>query len=171
MKRLILILGLIVASVTATQAQYVYPSQLKSRGSKIIADGQKLTTQQAVDLFTEYGGAEYAENYLTNRKRYRTGVTLSLAGPPTFVVGYYTMVIGALMSLDSSLTTASYITFYTGVVTTASGVLMTAAGIPTACIYRSRIKKSTKEYNASRDSKPVVTFSPASSGIGIAMNF
>ena len=43
MKRIIMLLGLIIASVTAAKAQYVYPTELNARGSKIIADGQKLT--------------------------------------------------------------------------------------------------------------------------------
>jgi lysozyme family protein len=170
MKRLIIILGLIIASVSTAQAQYAYPSELTSRGSKIIADGQKLTTDQAVELFTEFGGAQYGEDYLSNRKGYRTGLTLTFTGPVTFAVGGAAYVIGGLMTLDKDLSPISYITCYTGAVMAVSGAVMTVTGIPTACIYWNRIKKSTKEYNAA-DSKPAVTFSPASSGFGIAMNF
>ena len=166
-----MILGLIIASVTAAQAQYVYPSELNARGSKIIADGQKLTTQQAYELFTEYGGEQYGEYYLSNRKGMRTGITLSLVGPVAAVAGSYATIIGALMTMDPDLSPASYITCYTGMTVAISGAVMTLAGIPTACICSSRIKKSTKEYNATTASKQVVTFSPASSGIGIAMNF
>ena len=170
MKRLILILGLIIASVSAAQAQYAYPSELTSRGSKIIADGQKLTTHQAAKLFTEFGGAQYGEDYLSNRKGYRTGITLSLTGPVTFAVGGVAYIVGGLMTLDDDLSPASYITYYTGAAMAVSGAIMTVTGIPTACIYWSRIKRTTKEYNAA-NSKPLVTFSPARSGFGIAMNF
>ena len=45
------------------------------------------------------------------------------------------------------------------------------AGIPTASVYRHRIKKAVAEYNSAAASKPLVSFSPARSGIGIAMNF
>ena len=157
MKRIIMILGLIIVSVTAAKAQYVYPSELNARGSKIIADGQKLTTQQAYELFTELGGEQYGESYLTNRKGLRTGVTLSLVGPVAAVAGSYATIIGALMTIDPDHAPGSYIICYTGMTVAISGALMTLAGIPIACVCSSRIKKS------------IIT--PASSGIGIAMNF
>ena len=171
MKRLILVLSLIIASVTAAKAQYAYPSEISSVGSKIYAYGDKLTTQQAYELFSEVGGEQMGEEYLKNRKGFRTGLGLTIAGPPVAVVGYFSWFIGALMSLDSDLSPVSEIVFYTGATMLFSGTAMTVAGIPTTCIYRHRIKKATEEYNASVNSKPVVTFSPARSGIGIAMNF
>ena len=58
MKRIILTLALIIASVTLANAQYAYPTEIKSRGSKILVDGEKLTAQQAANLFTEIGGEE-----------------------------------------------------------------------------------------------------------------
>ena len=171
MKRLILILGLMVASVVAAQAQYAYPSEITSRGSKIIADGEVLTAQHAADLFSEFGGEQMGEDYLKNRKGFRVGLGLSIAGPPVFAVGGCAYVVGALMTIDPQHAPQSYIICYTGATLAVSGLLMTVAGIPTACVCRHRIKNAASDYNDAVKSKPVVTFSPARSGIGLAMTF
>lgn len=56
--------------------------------------------------------------------------------------------------------------------TTAAGALMMLAGIPTASVYQHRIKKMSKDYNAlGQKQEPVVSFRPASSGLGVAMVF
>lgn len=171
MKRIILILGLIVASAAAAHAQYIQPSEISSRGSRIFVEYDKLTPEQAAQLFTDFGGSQMGEEYLTNRKGYKTGVALSVAGPSMCVLGYCTMTLGGLMSLDYEHGKVGEAVAYTGIAMTISGVAMTVAGIPTAIVYRKRIKKATDEYNSSMASKPVVAFTPASSGIGIAMKF
>jgi hypothetical protein len=61
--------------------------------------------------------------------------------------------------------------YYTGLAMTMSGGLMTIAGIPTAFVYKKRIKNAVDEYNKSAGSRQVLTFSPSKSGIGIAMTF
>ena len=170
MKRFILILLLIAASVTAAKAQYARSLDISSRGSSIYVSGEKLTAQQAADLFSDFGGAQMGEDYLSNRRGFRTGLGLTIAGPPAFVLGSTAYVVGALMTLDSTLSPMSYIVCYTGATMAVSGALMTVAGIPTLCIYRNRIKNSVAEYNTKK-SQPVLTFSPASSGIGVAMTF
>lgn len=171
MKRLILILGLMVASVVTAQAQYAYPSEVTSRGSRIIADGEVLTAEQAADLFSECGGEQMGEYYLKNRKGFRAGLCLSIAGPPVFALGGFGYLVGGLMTIDDDLAPQSYIICYTGATLAVSGLLMTVAGIPTACVCRSRIKNAASDYNAAVKSKPVVTFSPSRSGIGLAMTF
>ena len=171
MKRLLIVLSLIIASVTAANAQYAYHKEVSSVGSKIFVDGERLTTSEAADMFSQFGGEQMGEEYLKNRKGFKTGLGLSIAGPPTAALGYFAWFVGALMMLDSDLSPVSYIVCYTGATMLVSGTAMTLAGIPTACVYRHRIKKATSEYNAGLNSKPIVTFSPASSGIGIAMNF
>ena len=55
---------------------------------------------------------------------------------------------------------------------TLAGALIMLAGIPTASVYQHRIKKMSKEYNAlGQKQEPVVSFRPASSGLGVAMVF
>ena len=44
--------------------------------------------------------------------------------------------------------------------------------VSAAAVYQHRIKRMTSDYNAlGKSSRPVLTFGPASSGIGIAMSF
>ena len=61
--------------------------------------------------------------------------------------------------------------YYTGATMAVTGALMTVAGIPTTIVFKKRIKNTAAEYNRSVASRPTVTLSPASSGIGIAMTF
>ena len=175
MKHIILLLALIISSATISHAQYANPSQINSRGSKIIAEGQKLTPQQAAVLFSDFGGANMGEEYLANRKGYRTGVALSVTGASMFAVGSVASLYGFVFCLADAFAGGDMIwpeaIFYTGLGMGAVGSLMTIAGIPTAAVYRRRIKNATKEYNSAGGARPAVTFSPASSGIGIAMNF
>ena len=57
-----------MASVVTVQAQYAYPSEITSRGSKIIADGEVLTTEQATELFSEFGGMQMGEDYVKTER-------------------------------------------------------------------------------------------------------
>lgn len=171
MKRFILILGLILASAVAADAQYSNASAITSRGSKIMVEGQQLTPQQAADLFSDFGGAQMGEDYLANRKGYRTGVTLTAVGAPVMVVGAISFYTGAFMALAEMTGPLPEVFVYTGATMAVSGAIMVVAGVPTLAVYKNRIKKAAAEYNAALNSKPVVTFSPARSGIGIAMTF
>lgn len=180
MKRVILILGLLLASAAVFNAQYAYPSEITSRGSKILVEGEKLSPEQAVALFSDFGGVQMGEDYLTNRKGYRIGVALSVAGASSIVVGTVTFYTGLLCGLayvlpgsiaGEEIPSWPDALMYTGSGLAVSGAAALLAGIPTASVYRHRIKKATAEYNSAAASKPVVSFSPARSGIGIAMNF
>ena len=175
MKRIIILFALIVSSAAISHAQYANPSHINSRGSKIIAEGERLTPQQAATLFSDFGGAQMGEEYLTNRKGYRTGVALSVTGASMFAVGYVTFGYGFLVCLVDAFAGGELVwpeaVLYTGAGIATAGGLMTLAGIPTAAVYRHRIKKATSLYNDAGGLKPAVTFSPARSGIGIAMNF
>lgn len=180
MKRFILVFALFVTSVAVSNAQYAYPSEITSRGGKIFAYGEKLEPTDAAQLLSEVGGLELGEDYLSYRKGYRTGVGLSVGGAAAAVVGtmaFYTGVVFVLaVSVPTSLAGKELpiwpeAVMHAGGAVAVSGAALVVAGIPTACVYRHRIKKVTDEYNSTVTSKPVVTFSPARSGIGIAMNF
>ena len=168
MQRFILFIGLIVASTAVSNAQYAYPSEITSRGSKILVDGEKLDPQQAAALFSDLGGAQMGDDYLLNRKGYRTGVALSVTGASAMVLGtvtFYTgLIVGLAYALPGSIAGEEIPSWpdaviYTGAGLAISGAAALIAGIPTASVYRHRIKKA------------VASFSPARSGIGIAMNF
>ena len=180
MKRFILVFALFVTSVAVSNAQYAYPSEITSRGGKIFAYGEKLEPTDAAQLLSEVGGLELGEDYLSYRKGYRTGVGLSVGGAAATVVGTMAFYTGVVLVFAVSVPTSlagqeppiwPEAVMYAGGAVAVSGAALVVAGIPTACVYRHRIKKVTDEYNSTVTSKPVVTFSPARSGIGIAMNF
>ncbi len=180
MKRFILVFALFVTSVAVSNAQYAYPSEITSRGGKIFVNGEQLAPSDAAQLLSDVGGLELGEDYLSYRKGYRTGVGLSVGGAAATVVGtmaFYTGVVFVLaVSVPTSLAGKDRpiwpeAVMHAGGAVAVSGAALVVAGIPTACVYRHRIKKVTDEYNSTVTSKPVVTFSPARSGIGIAMNF
>ncbi len=182
MKRILLSLLAAMVSLAAS-AQYasVPHSELEVRGSSIFCDGEKLSKDQAAALFSDFGGVDRSDEYLRYRKGYRTGVGLSVGGASVMVVGgaaaYVTTAItviagaGASLSgepLPKELEAALYGTY----AATAAGALMMLAGIPTASVYQHRIKKMSKDYNAlGQKQEPVVSFRPASSGLGVAMVF
>lgn len=170
-KRLILILGLTMACAGLSHAQYAFPSEITSKGGRILVDGEKLTAQQAAQLFSEFGGEQMGEQYLANRKGYRTGMTLISVGVPMVAVGYFTSIVGALLTLDSEVAQSGEAMYYTGAAMSITGALMTVAGIPTTIVFKKRIKNTAAEYNASVASRQTLALSPARSGIGIAMTF
>ena len=172
-RNLILILALIVASVVTSHAQYVYPDQITSKGSKILVDGEKLSSQQAAELFSNFAGTDMGDQYLKNRKGYKTGVGLAAGGASMVIVGYASTIVGGLLAYSADYDTDAVIleaVVYTGATLAISGALMMTAGIPTAIVYRHRIKKSVEQYN-SASSKPLLTIAPARSGIGVALRF
>lgn len=182
MKRILLSLFAVLISIAAS-AQYasVPHGELEARGSRIFCDGEELSKEQAAALFSDFGGVDRGDEYLRYRKGYKTGVGLSVGGASVMVVGgaatYVTTAIvviagaGASLSgepLPKGLEAALYGTY----ATTAAGALMMLAGIPTASVYQHRIKKMSKDYNAlGQKQEPVVSFRPASSGLGVAMVF
>ena len=181
MKRFILVFALFIASIAVSQAQYAYPTEISSRGGKIFAYGEKLEPTDAAQLLSEVGGLELGEDYLSYRKGYRTGVGLSVGGAAATVVGATTFYAGVIFVFMVSVPTSlagqeppiwPEAVMYAGGAMAVSGAALVVAGVPTACVYRHRIKKVTDEYNSTVTSqKPVATISPARSGIGIAINF
>ena len=181
MNRLILIILAASISIMAS-AQHAKDPQgmLSARGARIYSDGVKLTTDQSFALFSDFGGYDRGSEYLKNRQGYRTGVGLSVGGAATFVVGLPASYIATAFAIAYGFSTIGggevpkgvEIAVYGTYGITLAGAAMMIAGIPTASVYRHRIKKVTAEYNSTvTSSKPVVTFSPARSGFGIAMNF
>ncbi len=182
MKRVILIIFTLAIAFSAS-AQYATVPQgtLKARGAKIFCDGQMLTLDETKIVFSDFGGVDRSGEYLSNRRGYRTGLGLSVGGASFMIVSgaaaYVTTAVvvvagtGAGLSgepLPEGLEAALYGTY----AATAAGALIMLAGIPTAAVYQHRIKRMTSDYNAlGKSSRPVLTFGPASSGIGIAMSF
>lgn len=181
MKRVILIIFTLAIAFSAS-AQYATVPQgtLKARGAKIFCDGEKLTLDQTKTIFSDFGGIDRSGDYLTYRKGYKTGVGLSVGGASLVLVGLPAAYIATAYAVAAGLGTAAGAEMPKGVDyavygtygATMVGALIMLSGIPTAAVYQHRIKRMTSDYNAlGKSSRPVLTFGPASSGIGIAMSF
>lgn len=180
MKRLLLAAIALIITVSAS-AQYATstPVQIEARGSRIFSNGEKLTVDQAEVLFSDFGGQDRGEEYLSNRAGYKTGVGLSVGGAAVFAVGvpasYLTLFLYGLSTISGNEAPTGIKVATGGILgITAASALVMLAGIPTASVYQHRIKKMSNEYNAlsSKDSeKPVLTFAPTKTGIGITMSF
>ena len=182
MKRLLLAVFALVIAATAS-AQYVSstPAQIEARGSKIFSNGEKLTVNQAVALFSDFAGQDRGKEYLRNRAGYKTGVGLSVGGAALFAIGAPSAVIATAFAIGHGLSagfsgtevpTEVEVAICGTYGATLAGALIMLAGIPTASVYQHRIKKMSKEYNAlGQKQEPVVSFRPASSGLGVAMVF
>lgn len=183
MKRLVLFLLAATISIMAS-AQYVNSPQgtLTARGAKIYSDGVKLTTDQSYAVFSDFGGQDRGGEYLSNRKGYMAGVGLSVGGASLVAVGLPASYVATAVAVAYGLASAGgaevpagvELAVYSTYGATIAGALIMLAGIPTASVYQHRIKKMTRDYNdlsSSYSEKPMLTFGPASSGIGIAMSF
>lgn len=184
MKRLLLAVFALVIAATAS-AQYVSstPAQIEARGSRIFCDGEKLSKEKAAALFSDFDGADRSDEYLRYRKGYKTGVGLSVGGASLVVLGGSAFCVSSVLALvavpligasGQEVPKGLEVALSASLGSAALGAVMMLAGIPTASVYQHRIKKMSKEYNAlsAKDSeKPMLTFAPAKSGIGITMSF
>lgn len=182
MKRILLSLFAALVCLAAS-AQYATPPQgeLKAKGSRIYCDGTRLSKEMAAVVFSDFGGVDRSEDYLRYRSAYKAGVGMSVGGASLAVLGGMTFTVSAVVALVAGIPASISggelpKGIETGIsVGAASAILGTAvmlAGIPTAAVYQHRIKKMVKSYNElGAKPEPVVTFRPASSGIGIAMTF
>ena len=87
------------------------------------------------------------------------------------VVGTFTSAAGFVAAFDSDMNIVPDVLLYSGAIMSISGTVIALIGIPKAVVHKSRIRRIVKEYNSGISSKTAVTFTPASSGLGIAMNF
>jgi hypothetical protein len=182
MKRILLSLFAVLISIAAS-AQYasVPHSELEVRGSRIFCDGEKLSKEKAAALFSDFGGVDRGDEYLRYRKGYKTGVGLSVGGASLVVLGGSAFCVSSVLTVVTAPLIAASgqevpkeleVALSASLGSAALGAVIMLAGIPTASVYQHRIKKMSKDYNAlGQKQEPVVSFRPASSGLGIAMTF
>lgn len=182
MKRILLSLFAALISLAASAQFATSPhGEIKVRGSRIFCDGEKLSKEKAAALFSDFGGVDRGDEYLRYRKGYKTGVGLSVGGASLVVLGGSAFCVSSVLAVVTVPLIAGSgqevpkeleVALSASLGSAALGAAIMLAGIPTAAVYQHRIKKMVKSYNE-LDAKPepVVTFRPASSGIGVAMTF
>lgn len=183
MKRFLLLLIALLTFASATAyAQYAPDSKVHvtSRGAQIFCNGERLSKEEALTLFSDYGGLDRSEFYSTYRKGYRTGVGLSIGGASAIVLGTMTTGTAAVVAVVLALPLAASdqpmprglnACIYTGAALSSLGSLALLAGIPTSIVYRTRIKDLAMGYNSISSKKAELTFGPTASGMGLALNF
>ena len=182
MKRILLLTSALLCFITAS-AQYatVPQGQLTHRGAKVFSDGQRLTPDQAVLLFSDMGGLDRSGDYLNYRKGYRTGAGLMIGGASAMVLGSITftgfaitaLIVGLPLSFaGKEIPVGIDIGLYSGFVIASAGFASLIAGIPVLCINKDRMRGLVNDYNAGSSAQDLsLNFGPAPSGVGFTLNF
>lgn len=156
-------------------------THVEIKRSRVFQDGQKLTKEQAIVLFSDVNGVDLSGDYLKYRNGYKTGLGLIIGGSSLLSAGALVMGGGAvsalLLGLPVALTGEDMpkgidIAIGVGCGAMIAGAASLVAGIPTLCVYKSRLKNMGEKYNASGTSQDIrLTFGPQNCGVGFSLNF
>ena len=161
MKRHIFLLLFALIGMSA-MAQYSSSAELVDkpldiRGSRVFVDGVKLDKYSAAACFSSVDGVDRSADYLKYRAGYKTGLGLTVGGAGLAVVGLYTTVAGIAELSDAW--------FYAGAASSVIGTFCFIAGIPTICVYKTRLNRLEKKYNTS------LQIGTSSNGLSMAISF
>lgn len=170
MKRHILLLLLVFLGINAMaqniSTDVIDKKPIDIRGSRVYVEGNKLDKYSAAACFSSIGGVDRSKEYLKYRKGYKTGLGLTIGGASLAVVGFGAALGGFVASYFGDISTeagdAVMITGYFSVIT---GSLCFLAGIPTACVYKAKLNRLEKDYNAS------LSIGASPGGLSMAISF
>ena len=161
MKRSILLLFLVFIGINAMTQEFsanaIYKKPIDIRGSKVYMDGHKLDKNSAAACFSSLDGIDRSMDYLKYRKGYKTGLGLTIGGAGLAAVGLYTTV-AAIYELSDAF-------YYVGIASFVTGTFSFIAGIPTICVYKTRLNRLEKKYNTS------LQIGTSSNGLSMAISF
>ena len=171
MKRHIFLLLFTLIGMSA-MAQYSNPGvenePIDIRGSRVFVDGFKLDKYNAAACFSSLGGVDRSAEYLKYRAGYKTGLGLTIGGAALMPVGYG-MFIGGFVWAWNAETTAGCIAgeavLLLGAGSIVAGGLCVLAGIPTICVYKTRLNRLEKKYNTS------LSIGSSPGGLSMAISF
>ena len=197
MKRLILTAFLCLSALVAS-AQYVvdHDHDIQLKGSRVFVDGERVGNDIVLESLTASCGDDVAKLWAKNRRAYKAGLGLTIAGSSleflggmsivggiltTAVGGMYVPIlgIGAIISGDYSgvkdvsdeiFGTAEVLVSVGGYAALA-GLAMLASGIPTMCVYKKKLNGMVQEYGPGFTSDVNLTLGPAPNGFGFTLNF
>lgn len=192
MKKILLIPWLILVSV-AMSAQTHTPIEIK--GSRVFVGDEKLSKIEAVTLLSDIQGVDRSEEYLRYRSAYKAGLGLTVGGSVLAFGGGVSFVGGLAVAVAGGITiplfagvdvvagtdsTSEYssvifgkanIMLNVGLYATLGGIAMLASGIPTMCVYNSRLNGIEEDYNKHVVTPVELTFGPQRHGVGFALTF
>ena len=165
MKRTLFILMIAFMSINA-MAQY---KPIDIKGSRVFVENQKLDKIAAAECFTSINGVDRSLDYLKYRKKYKTGVGLTIGGASLAVAGSALTFTGFVNALSKGLAgenaVGAEVVMYLGLTSVIAGTTCFVVGIPMTCVNKSRLNRLEKEYNAS------LQFSASANGFSMALCF
>lgn len=174
MKKLTFLFGILFVSMSAF-AQYS-PTETVSqnvpidiRGSRVFLNSEKLDKMSAANCFSSLNGIDKSAEYLKYRAGYKTGLGLTFGGLSLAAVGFVATTSSFIVALPKAFgkkdTRLEDAIIYTGVGSMFAGAACFLAGVPLACVYKVRLNRLEKEYNAS------LQLQASSNGLGLAFSF
>lgn len=159
MKRHILLLLFALIGMSA-MAQYSNTGVQEKKtvdikGSRVFVDGVKLDKYSAAACFSSVDGVDMSDDYLKYRAGYKTGLGLTIGGASLAVVGAGTAFVGFVKALQSAFdnndhnSAGAEAVMYIGAGSCVIGAACFLAGIPTICVYKTRLNRLEKAYKAS----------------------
>lgn len=173
MKRIwILFIIVFVGMNAAAQSSVVETSvntAINIKGSRVFVQKQKLDKQSAADCFSSLNGVDRSRDYLKYRAGYKTGLGLTIGGLSLAAVGYLSTAVGLVVALPHAFagekSPGADFAIYAGVASMFAGGACFLAGIPTICVYKTRLNRLEKEYNTS------LQIGTSGNGISMALCF
>ena len=141
------------------------------RGSKVYVDDCKLDKYSAAACFSSLGGVDRSADYLKYRAGYKTGLGLTIGGASLAFVGAGTAFVGFVKALQSAFdnndhnSAGAEAVMYIGAGSCVIGAACFLAGIPTICVYKTRLNRLEKKHNTS------LSVGTSSNGLSMAISF
>ena len=156
----------VMAQYSNTEDFEIKPVDIK--GSRVFVDGVKLDKYSAAACFSSLDGVDWSGEYLKYRAGYKTGLGLTIGGAAMMPLGYCMFWGGFLWGwtaeTDAGVFAAQTLIFL-GAGSTVAGAACVLAGIPTLCVYKTRLNRLEKKYNTSLQ----IGTSPG--GLSLAISF
>ena len=158
MKRYIILLLVVFAGVNAMaqsmeQETLADGTPIKMLGSMVYKNNRKLDKNSAAACFSALNGVDRSADYLKYRAGYKTGLGLTIGGASLAVVGFAPTFYGFVTALAKGLAgedaLGAEIIMYSGMTAMAVGSACFVAGIPTLCVYKTRLNRLKNDYNLS----------------------
>ena len=172
MKRHIFLLLFALIGMSA-MAQYSGSAELVDkpldiRGSRVFVDGVKLDKYSAAACFSSVDGVDRSADYLKYRAGYKTGLGLTIGGAALIPVGcgmLYGGVFWAYVALSDAGSYAGMSVMFLGAGAVVAGTACFLAGIPTLCVYKTRLNRLEKKHNTS------LSIGASGNGFSMAISF
>lgn len=188
MKRLIMIwASLLIATAAFAQYHDGADEFMTMKKGSLWLGAEKITKENVQMVFSD---AEYQERWRKVNAGYKTGLGLTIGGSALTAAGaallgsfykhrmmydtrsIWVMIFGKDFTDDIETLRGEHIAAWSGEVMLYVGIPVLLAGVPTLCVYKSRMNGLAEDYNASRKPSEVsLNFGNQQHGVGFALNF